>query len=111
LHHTRQEVAIIRPIFAVACALIAVPALADTTLHLDQQAQKIVPRDRLAAELRVEATGPDSRAVQDEVNRRMGAALAKARKSSGLTVQRAAIRSIANSRKKAARTSGTPIRA
>jgi len=71
----------------VACALIAVPALADTTLHLDQQAQKIVPRDRLAAELRVEAIGPDSRAVQDEVNRRMGAALAKARKSSGLTVQ------------------------
>ena len=76
-----------RPAFALACALLALPALADTAIHLDQQAQKVVPRDRLQAELRVEASGPDSRSVQDEVNRRMGTALAKARKVSALTVQ------------------------
>lgn len=76
-----------RPSLFLACALLAFPAMADTTLHLDQQAQKVVPRDRLQAELRVEASGPDSRAVQDEVNRRMGSALAKARKSGALTVQ------------------------
>jgi len=77
----------IRPTFTALCLLLAVPAMADTTIHLDQQAQKVVPRDRLQADLRVEATGPDSRGVQDEVNRRMSAALAKARKNSALTVQ------------------------
>ena len=76
-----------RPSLALACALLAFPAMAETSLHLDQQAQKTVPRDRLQAELRVEASGPDSRTVQDEVNRRMGSALAKARKSAALTVQ------------------------
>jgi predicted secreted protein len=77
----------IRPSLAAAFALLALPALADTSIHLDQQAQKMVPRDRLQAELRVEAIGPDSRGVQDDVNRRMATALAKARKISGLTVQ------------------------
>jgi predicted secreted protein len=76
-----------RPSLILACTLLALPALGDTSLHLDQQAQKIVPRDRLQAELRVEASGPDSRSVQDEVNRRMGSALAKAHKSAALTVQ------------------------
>jgi len=82
----------IRPSFAALCLLLgtlalAGPALADTTIRLDQQAQKVVPRDRLQADLRVEASGPDSRSVQDEVNRRMATALAKARKNSALTVQ------------------------
>jgi predicted secreted protein len=77
----------LRPFLALACASFALSAAADTSVHLDQQAQKVVPRDRLQAELRVEASGPDSRAVQDEVNRRMGTALAKARKSAALTVQ------------------------
>ena len=77
----------IRPLFVLACAVLAFPALADTSVHLEQQARKVVPRDRLQADLRVEASGPDSRSVQDEVNRRMSAALAKARKNSALTVQ------------------------
>ena len=79
----------LRPfLLALACASFAVcAAAADTTLHLDQQAQKVVARDRLQAELRVEADGPDSRAVQDDVNRRMATALAKARKAPALTVQ------------------------
>ena len=76
-----------RSILALACALLALPAFADTSVHIEQQAQKVVPRDRLQADLRVEASGPDSRGVQDEVNRRMATALAKARKNSALTVQ------------------------
>ena len=72
---------------ALALALLALPASADTNIHLDQQAQKIVPRDRLQADLRIEASGADSRGVQDEVNRRMGAALAKAHKVANLSVQ------------------------
>lgn len=77
----------IRPSLVLACALLAVPAFADTSVHLEQQAHKTVPRDRLEADLRIEASGPDSRGVQDEINRRMGAALAKARKNSALAVQ------------------------
>lgn len=77
----------LRPFLVLACATFAVSAAADTGIHLTQQAQKVVPRDRLQAELRVEASGPDSRAVQDEINRRMGTALAKARKAPALTVQ------------------------
>jgi len=77
----------LRPTVTALCLLLALPAMADTTIHLDQQAQKVVPRDRLQADLRVEASGPDSRGLQDEVNRRMAAALAKARKNPALTVQ------------------------
>ncbi len=77
----------IRPFLVLACALFVLPAAAETTLHLDQQAQKVVSRDRLRADLRVEASGSDSRAVQDDVNRRMASALAKARKSGAVTVQ------------------------
>ncbi|HEY5209806.1 MAG TPA: SIMPL domain-containing protein [Stellaceae bacterium] len=68
---------------AVAVWLLAIPALADepapTLLHLNQTAERGVTRDRLTVALRVEASGRDPRAVQAEVNRRMGAALAKAR--------------------------------
>jgi len=79
---------IIRVLFGLFCAWFAASgALADTEVHLDQSAQKTVSRDRLRADLRAEAQGTDSRAVQDEVNRKMGAALAAARKVSGVTVQ------------------------
>ncbi|MGH6980721.1 MAG: SIMPL domain-containing protein, partial [Stellaceae bacterium] len=53
------------------------PISAPTILHLDQTAERIVPRDRLTVDLRAEATGADPRAVQAEVNRRMTAALAR----------------------------------
>jgi predicted secreted protein len=46
-------------------------------LHLDQTAERTVPRDRLTIEIRAEATGTDPSRVQAEVNRRMAAALAK----------------------------------
>ncbi len=62
--------------------LASVPAFADTTpaptlLHLDQTAQRTVPRDRLTVDLRAEATGANPSQAQAEVNRRMTAALAK----------------------------------
>ena len=70
---------------------LAAPALAadpaPTILHLDQTAERIVPRDRLTVDLRAEATGADPRAVQAEVNRRMTAALAKVK---GATAVKAA---------------------
>lgn len=48
-----------------------------TILHLDQTAERTVPRDRMSVDLRAEATGADPAAVQAAVNRLMAAALAK----------------------------------
>ncbi len=70
---------------AVAIAAIltlAAPAWAaeqpnTTILHLDQTAERAVPRDRIGVDLRAEATGADPAAVQAAVNRLMAAALAK----------------------------------
>jgi predicted secreted protein len=50
-----------------------------TVLHLTETVEKPVRRDRLRAELRVEATGGNPRTVQEEVNRRMAAALERVR--------------------------------
>jgi predicted secreted protein len=66
----------------IALALGAMPALADepkTILHLNQAAEHTIARDRLTIDLRTEASGGDPRLVQAEVNRRMKAALDKAR--------------------------------
>lgn len=77
-----------RPIASLAlagCIVLAVPAVAappaasPTLLHLSQTARRVVPRDRIAIEMRTEATGVDPRLVQAEVNRRMKAALGKAK--------------------------------
>jgi predicted secreted protein len=73
-------------------ALIAlfpsIPAFADPTptiLHLNQVAAHTIARDRLTIELRTEASGADPRLVQAEVNRRMNAALARARSVAAVT--------------------------
>lgn len=55
------------------------PGPPETVLRLSETVEKPVRRDRLRAELRVEATGANPRAVQDEVNRRMAAALERVR--------------------------------
>lgn len=75
----------------LALALMAAPAQAaesetpaPTILHLEQTAERAVPRDRLTLELRAEAAGADPRAVQAEVNRRMEAALATVKPVSGI---------------------------
>lgn len=62
---------------ALACAAPAFADPAPTVVHLDQTAERTVPRDELTVELRAEATGANPGQVQAEVNRRMAAALAK----------------------------------
>jgi predicted secreted protein len=54
-------------------------APSETVLRLSETAEKMVRRDRLRAELRVEVTGSNPRTVQEEVNRRMASALERAR--------------------------------
>ncbi len=48
-----------------------------TEIHLSQQAVRVMARDRLRAELRIEAKGNNGRAIQAEINKRMAAALEK----------------------------------
>ncbi|HKX07455.1 MAG TPA: SIMPL domain-containing protein, partial [Stellaceae bacterium] len=67
--------------------LTSVPALAAdtsapagvTVIRLTEKAEHMMARDHLRAGLAVEATGPAAAAVQAEINRRMEAALAKAK--------------------------------
>jgi predicted secreted protein len=79
---------------AIAIALRAAgPALAQetdqrlTVLHLNQTAERTVMRDLLRIELRVEETGADARTVQTAINRRMAAALDRARQVQGVRVE------------------------
>jgi predicted secreted protein len=57
-----------------------------TVLHLSQTAERIVMRDLLRIELRVEESGGDARAVQTAINRRMAAALDRAWQVQGVRV-------------------------
>ncbi|HEY4472011.1 MAG TPA: SIMPL domain-containing protein, partial [Stellaceae bacterium] len=69
------------------------PALAQeadqraTVLHLSQIAERTLARDLLRVELRVEESGADPRAVQSAINRRMAAALDRARQAEGVRVE------------------------
>jgi uncharacterized protein len=58
-----------------------------TVLHLSQTAERKVVRDLLRVELRVEEVGADPTAVQAAVNRRMAAALDRARQVQGVAVE------------------------
>jgi predicted secreted protein len=58
-----------------------------TVLHLNQPAERMVTRDLLRIELRVEEAGADPRAVQAGINRRMTAALARAKQAQGVRVE------------------------
>lgn len=58
-----------------------------TVLHLSQTAERPVIRDLLRIELRVEASGADAQAVQAEINRRMAAALDRAKQVQGVAVE------------------------
>ena len=83
-----------RVFLAIASTLFAfTPALAQdaeqrmTVLHLSQTAERSVIRDLLRIELRVEETGADARSVQTAINRRMAAALDRARQVQGVRVE------------------------
>jgi uncharacterized protein len=71
----------------VAAAMLAagVPALADTTLHLDDTETVMAHPDELVATLRAEASAPSAAAAQQVVNTAMAAALAHAREVAGVT--------------------------
>jgi predicted secreted protein len=58
-----------------------------TVLHLSQTAERTVTRDLLRVELRAEETGADPRSVQAAINRRMAAALDRAKQAQGLRVE------------------------
>jgi predicted secreted protein len=79
---------------AVALGLCAAPAAIAqesdqlaTVLHLSQTAERTVLRDLLRIELRVEETGPDARAVQTAINRRMATALDRVRQVQGVRLE------------------------
>lgn len=72
---------------AIALCLLATPVSAQTpraddqltTLHLTESAQRMIKRDRLRTELRVEESGADPKRVQTEINRKMATAIERAR--------------------------------
>jgi predicted secreted protein len=81
-------------LFTIAFWICAsAPALAQdaqqpvTVLHLNQTAERTVIRDLLRIELRAEETGADARTVQTAINRRMAAALDRARQVQGVRVE------------------------
>ena len=85
----------------LAGLLIATPALAQTPsmmehhhhdaavtrVRLVETAQRTVRQDRLRAILRAEVTGPDARRVQAEINRRMTAAVDRAKAAPTIKVE------------------------
>lgn len=58
-----------------------------TVLHLGEFAERVLRQDRLAVQLRAEVTGPDAARVQADINRRMAAALDKARTAAGVRAE------------------------
>jgi uncharacterized protein len=86
-----------RLIVPLAVMLVPVPALAQapptplpesaTLLHLSEPGQRLVPRDQLRAVVRVEAVDADAAKLQADVDRRLAAALAKAKGVTTLRVE------------------------
>lgn len=58
-----------------------------TDIYLTQQAQIVVPRDRITATLRVISKGPNARQIQIEINRKMIAALGKVKDAPAVTAE------------------------
>ncbi len=87
-----------RPLFLLVLASIllspplaaaekaAAPADDATVLHLTEQAQRMVPRDRLRAVLRIDSTDADAATLQAAINRRMQAAVARAKTVAGISL-------------------------
>src|SRR6266851_8728058 len=83
---------------ALGAILLAAPAWAQapgtvaprddntTVLHLVERSERMVKHDRLTAELRVEASDADPARLQAEINRRMAAALERAKAVAAVTV-------------------------
>ena len=95
----RGATATARRVTPALCAmLLAVPTWAQTpgavpprddsatVLRLVERSERMVKRDRLMAELRVEASDADPARLQAEINRRMAAALERAKATATVTV-------------------------
>ncbi|MBL8831210.1 MAG: SIMPL domain-containing protein [Rhodospirillales bacterium] len=79
-----------RILFAALIVLLPAVAAAQTPeprLTLRENAERELQQDRLTVSLRVEATGPTASAVQADVNRRMEAALSRARGIAGVRAE------------------------
>jgi predicted secreted protein len=87
VRRVRAFLAIALALFGSAQALAQDPEQRVTVLHLSQTAERSVIRDLLHIELRVEETGADARSVQAAINRRMAAALDRARQVQGVRVE------------------------
>jgi uncharacterized protein len=74
-------------ILALSVPALAQTAATPTVLHLTQTAESKAVRNLLRVELRVEEEGPNALAVQAAINRRMAAALARARQVLGVAVE------------------------
>jgi predicted secreted protein len=82
-------------LFAGALALLAAgaasaqtpPLSTPTVLALSESAERELVQDRLSVSLRAEATAPTAAAAQAEVNRRMEAAIARAKTVAGVRVE------------------------
>jgi predicted secreted protein len=57
-----------------------------TVLHLSAEAERMVPRDRLRAELRVDGADADPARLQADINRRMAEAVARAKTAAGVSL-------------------------
>jgi len=78
---------------AVLLMSLSVPALAaeapadgGTVLHLREEAQRPVARDQLRAVLRVEGSDSDAARLQAEIDRRLAAAVARAKSVAGVSL-------------------------
>ena len=78
----------IRRLLLVAALMAPLPAMAqsETRLRLSESGSATVQSDEVTASLRIEARAGTAAAAQEEVNRRMAAALATARGTEGLRV-------------------------
>jgi uncharacterized protein len=70
----------------VLATAVALPAMADTILHLANTETVMVHPDRLIARLRAEAIAPNAALAQQMVNKAIASALAKARQTQGVEV-------------------------
>jgi predicted secreted protein len=92
-HHGKALQLLARLVFFTLTMCASAPAIAQdvaremTVLHLTQTAERTVLRDLLRIDLRVEESGPDPRVVQAAINRRMAAAVGRARQVQGVRVE------------------------
>src|ERR1700733_14538378 len=87
--NTRHGLAV-AAIFAWGLLALAVPAsaqeIAGTLLTFSENAERSLPRDRVGADLAVEATDTDATKLQAGINRRLAAALTKAKAAADVAV-------------------------